>query len=93
MKDITKMSKEEIMEAKIKMPPTYRNLTKDEKNIQNYRNKLDDIILEVCEKEYKITGMKGYLWYQKDYNMCQTVCGETPKFLKYVPKQYQVLYS
>lgn len=71
MKDITKMSKEEIMEARIKMPPTYRNLTKDEKNIQNYRNKLDDIILEVCEKEYKITGMKGYLWYQKDYNMCQ----------------------
>ncbi len=71
MKDITKMSKEEIMEARIKMPPTYRNLTEEEKNIQDYRNKLDDIILEVCEKEYKITGMKGYLWYQKDYNMCQ----------------------
>lgn len=71
MKDITKMSKEEIMEARIKMPPTYRNLTEDEKNIQDYRYKLDDIILEVCEKEYKITGMKGFLWYQKDYNMCQ----------------------
>lgn len=71
MKDITKMSKEEIMEARIKMPPTYRNLTEDEKNIQDYRYKLDDIILEVCENNYLISYLEGFAWHQKDYNMCQ----------------------
>lgn len=50
---------------------------------------------EVCKYMFNL----DHKWFEffpdseKDYNMCQTVCGETPKFLKYVPKQYQVLDS
>jgi hypothetical protein len=64
-----KMTKEELLEMSIEMPSIYINLTSDEKNENTYRNKLDDVIIDVCTNHYKIKRIESVIWFCDDYNI------------------------